>query len=191
MANRCSAPHRVLLGILAIACFERTAAAQSIDEVVHPGRVVRVDDRDGHTVTGKIFRVSAQTLELMVGNHKEIIPAGQIWSIKIQYKDPVTDGAWKGALLGLALGAGLGVIGAISTCGDEGQFIDFCSVGEATMVAAVFGAYGAGIGAATGLIGDALLPSYRVVWRAPVTSKIGFSVTRLSRSTGAAFSFRW
>src|SRR6187401_2047576 len=139
MTNRCSGLHRVLLGILAIACFGRTATAQSIDEVVHPGRVVRVDDRDGHTVTGKILRVSAQTLELMVGNHKETIPAGQIWSIKIQYKDPVTDGAWKGALLGLALGAGLGVIGAISTCGDEGQFISFCSVGDATVVAAVFG----------------------------------------------------
>ena len=165
----------MLLGILAITCCGRTAAAQSIDEVVHPGRVVRVDDRDGHILTGKVFRVSAQTLELMVGSHTETIPVGRIWSVRVQYKDPIRDGARKGALTGLLVGAALGVIGAISTCGDEGQFIDFCSGG----------------GAATGLIGDALQPSYRVVWRAPVTTKIAFSVTRVTRGTGAVFSFRW
>jgi hypothetical protein len=191
MTNRWSAPHRVLLGILAITCFGRTAAAQSIDEVVHPGRVVRVDDRDGHILTGKVFRVSAQTLELMVGGHTETIPVGRIWSVRVQYKDPISDGARKGALTGLVIGAAFGVIGAMSTCGEQPQFINLCSAGDATVVAAVFGAYGAGIGAASGLIGDALLPSYRVVWRAPVTSKIAFSVTRLPRGTGAALSFRW
>jgi len=142
-------------------------------------------------VTGKVFRVSAQTLELMVGSHTETIPVGRIWSVRVQYKDPISDGARKGALTGLAIGAALGVIAAISTCGDEGQFIDFCSGGGAAMVGAVAGAYGAGIGAAAGLIGDALQPSYRVVWRAPVTSKISFSVTRFPRATGAVFSFRW
>ena len=191
MTNRRSRLYRVLLGILAIACCGQTAAAQSIDEVVGPGRVVRIDDRDGNTHTGKVFSVSAQTLVLMVGDKKETIPAGRIWSIRIPYKDRLTDGARKGALAGLVIGAGFGVIGAISTCGKQPQFINLCSAGDATLVAAVFGAYGAGIGGAAGLIGDALHPSYRTVWRAPVTTKIDFSVTRLTRGTGAVFSFRW
>jgi len=190
MTNRRSRLYRVLLGILAIACCGRTAAAQSIDEVVGPGRVVRVDDRDGHIHKGKVFSVTAQTLVLMVGDRKETIPASRIWSIRMPYQDPLTDGTRKGALVGLVLGAALGVLGATSTCGDH-EIINFCSGSGATFSAAVFGAYGAGIGAATGLIGDALLPSYRVVWRAPVTSKIAFSLTRVTRGTGAVFSFRW
>jgi len=190
MANRCSGL-RVLLGILAIACCGRTATAQSIDEVVGPGRVVRIDDRDGNIRTGKVFSVSAQALVLMVGDRKETISVGRIWSIRMVYRDPVSDGAWKGALVGLAVGAGLGVMGAISTCGDHAGIIDLCSGGDAVVVAAVFGAYGAGIGAAAGLIGDALHPSYRTVWRAPVTTKIAVSLTKLPRGTGGVVSFRW
>jgi hypothetical protein len=181
----------VLLGILAIASCGRTAAAQSIDEVVGPGRSVRVDDRDGNILSGKVFSVSAQALVLMVGDQKETISVGRIWSIRTRYKDPVSDGARKGALFGLAVGAGLGIFGAISTCGDEPSFVNFCSGGEGALLTAVLGAYGAGIGAATGLIGDALLPSYRVVWRAPLTSKIAFSLTPVTRGTGAVFNVRW
>jgi hypothetical protein len=191
MSNRCSRLYRLFLGILALVCCVGTAAAQSIDEAVKPGRIVRVDERDGNVRIGKVFAVSPQALELMVGNGKQTIPVGQIWSIKLAYKDSLTDGARKGALFGLAIGAGLGVIGAISTCGEQPQFINLCSAGDATIVAALFGAYGAGIGAAAGLIGDALHPSYRTVWRAPVTPRISISIMRLPGSTGAGISFKW
>jgi hypothetical protein len=191
MSHRCSGLYRLFLGILAIVCGAGTAAAQSIDEVVKPGQVVRIDDRDGGVRIGKIFAVSPQTLELMVRGGKQTIPSGQIWSIKLAYKDSLTDGARKGALFGLAVGVALGVIGAVATCGDEPSIIDFCSGGDAAFLAAVLGAYGAGIGAATGLIGDALHPSYRTVWRAPVTSRISISVMRLPGSTGAGISFKW
>jgi hypothetical protein len=89
------------------------------------------------------------------------------------------------------IGAGLGVLMVASSCGDRDSQ-DFCRAGGFLLGASLIGGYAAGIGAAAGLIGDALQPSTRIVWSPTATpSRVSVGLLTGAGRTGARVVISW
>jgi hypothetical protein len=167
------------------------APAASIETAVSIGKNVEVNIRPGRTLKGRVFAVSPTTLDLMTSGRKETIAVADIWMVQMEYRDRLTDGAKKGALTGLVIGAGLGVLMVASSCGGR-DFLDFCTAGGFLLWPSLIGGYAAGIGAAAGLIGDALQSSTHIVWHAPTTSsRVSVGLLTGAGRTGARVVISW
>jgi len=168
------------------------ARTASIDEAVSSGKRVQVETTRGETRKGTVFTISPTSLELVSGRRKEIISVRDISLIKLEYRDRISDGAKKGALTGLAIGAAFGAVVALASCGDRGGFLDFCNAGGFALATGAMGGYGVGIGAAAGAIGDAARLSTRIVWRAPATnSRVALRLLGGPGRTGARVVLSW
>ncbi len=177
----------VLLAARAAAEGQTAPSPATIDTAVHSGNKVVVGIKGGATRKGTVFTVSPTSLELLVDKHKETISAGDIWVIKIEYVDRLTDGVKKGALIGLIAGLSFGLALVAEDCGNGGSY---CTAGGFLAAAGMMGGFGTGIGAGVGAIGDASQKSTRVVWPVPA-SPSRIAVNGLAHGTGARVVIRW
>jgi hypothetical protein len=138
----------------------------------HHGETVYVTDLAGATTKGRVLRISANSIALIVKNQTRVWPASEVTWITQR-----RGSAGRGALIGLAVGA---VIGPVLVALDHGAddfvlwFAPF-SAGLGASIGAAIGAarrpervlYAAGRGSTTVLVAPRLAPGV-VEWRAQI-----------------------
>lgn len=165
----------------------RPAGAQDIagsfDQLrvlVKTGDRVRVTDTAGRDMSGTIADLGPLSLTLLVSGVRQDLPEAEISTIRQRRPDPLANGArW-----GLAIGAGLGLLGGIALASSEpnaGALIP--------IVAAVYGGIGAGIG--TGV--DALISSEQVIYarRAKTSARVTLRPVVTPGRRGVLVSAGW
>jgi hypothetical protein len=127
----------------------------------HQGEIVYVTDQAGTTVKGRVVRISATSIDLLVNDGSREWAASDVAWITQRRGHAV-----QGALTGLAIGAISGVLLGLTDGYCQNYHYEGCVRDDAEMtlvVAALFGGIGAGAGAA---IGAAIRPE-RVLYAAP------------------------
>ena len=127
----------------------------------HHGETVYVTDLAGATTKGRVLRMSANSIALIVNDGSREWAASDVAWITQRRRHAV-----RGALTGLAIGAMYGVYLDFSDGYFQNYHYEGCARDDAEMtpfVAALFGGIGAGVGAA---IGAAIRPE-RVLYAAP------------------------
>ena len=143
----------VALALLSPAAATAQAIATSLPQLQGLGsaRTVTLADRNGHEFRGTIAEVSESCLCLQMRREVRCFDAVDIDSVRVRKEDSLANGA----LIGAAVGSGLSsLIFLDNECRDDPS----CYAGVAF--------YG-GIGAAAGLIVDALIHRNLVVYTAP------------------------
>jgi hypothetical protein len=133
-----------------------TATFDDLRDDAYRGQTVYVADQAGTTVKGRVVRISATSLELLVNDEPRTWRVSDVAWISQRHRH-----AGRGALAGLAVGA---VFGA-SLVGFD---MDGEDVGTYLVIAAVFGGIGGGAGAA---IGEAIRTE-RVLYAARPTARL-------------------
>ena len=118
----------------------QTDAAEIRRRVEDGQKIVIVDDQ-GRELKGRIAGLRADALTLLVARHRTDVPYDRIVRI-----DRPRDGVWEGALIGLGIGAGLGLIGALAAATDDSGWGSPNPADVARIAPLVFGGIGAGIG---------------------------------------------
>ena len=134
----------------------------------HRGEIVYLTDQGGTKVKGRVVRISAMSIDLLVNDGSREWPASDVAQITQRRGH-----AGRGALVGLAVGAGFG--GLLVYTDGLCQNYKGCGRDEAAaalFLAALFGGIGGGAGAA---IGAAIRPE-RVLYAAPSPSAHVFSL---------------
>ena len=140
--------------ILAAATAEAQELAGSFDQLrvlVKPGDTITVVDDSGQRVQGKVSSLSDSALSLTVSGTPRQFLSTEVNTIEKRGPDSLKNGA----LIGLAIGGGIGAAGMIAlaaTADDPGPFV---AVGVL-----MYGGIGAGIGAGF----DALIEGRRVIY---------------------------
>jgi hypothetical protein len=126
----------------------------------HQGEIVYVTDQAGTTVKGRVMRISATSIDLLVNDGSREWAASDVAWITQRRGHAV-----QGALTGLAIGVIYGVLLDVTDpfCRSHSQATWACGADDALFVAAFWGGIGAGAGAA---IGAAIRPE-RVLYAAP------------------------
>ena len=128
-----------------------TATFDDLRDGAYRGQTVYVADHAGTTVKGRVVRFSATSLELLVNDEPRTWRVSDVAWISQRHRH-----AGRGALVGLAVGAGFGAL--LFAANSDGE-----DVGFALVLAGVFGGLGGGAGAAIG----AVTRSERVLYAAP------------------------
>jgi len=176
----------------------RPAAAQTPAEAiragVQDGQRVTITDAQGQRFQGRARHARPDTLTVVMRRGEADVPYASI--VKIDRAD---DSNWNGALIGLAFGAGLGAVAALSADDQYRGDDPFCGVGilddctrstgtERVITVAV----AAGLGAALGAGIDALIHRNRSIYRRTTgRTRITASPTFGRRAAGAALSVSW
>lgn len=126
---------------------------------LRPGTAVWVTTIDRRAHAGTLVTASSEAVEIAAHGTVVRLPLPDVWSVDV--RDPVGNGARIGALAGGISSAGWAVLLAYgmrceSNCGDYSLARDIATT------AAVFGAIGAGVGAATGALIDRMHGRRRV-----------------------------
>jgi hypothetical protein len=126
----------------------------------HRGEIVYVTDQGGTKVKGRVARISATSIDLLVNDGSREWAASDVAWITQRRGHAV-----QGALTGLAIGAIYGVLVVTGDpfCQSHPQATWGCGADDALFLAAFWGGIGAGAGAA---IGAAIRPE-RVLYAAP------------------------
>ena len=127
----------------------------------HRGEIVYVTDQGGTKVKGRVVRISATSIDLLVNDGSREWAASDVAWITQRRGH-----AGRGALIGLAFGAGYGVLLVLTDGECRNYGYEGCGrqdAEDALFLAAFFGGIGAGAGAA---IGAAIRPE-RVLYAAP------------------------
>ena len=163
----------------ASAAFAQPNAAQSFEQLqvlVSAGDAVKLIDRDGNRVAGRIADLSGSRLILNVNGTKRTFVETDVREVRRRGGDSLANGAW----WGFGVGAGIGTLGVASWCATE---LSSCS-GAELLIIPLYGALGAGVGVGV----DALIRGERAVYRAPGT--LAMSVRPIvGRRTGIGMSF--
>jgi len=153
----------VLLAVVLVACAAAPSTAQPVtatfDELraaAYRGQTVYVADQAGTTVKGRVVSISATSLELLVNDEPRTWRVSDVAWISQRHRH-----AGRGALVGLALGAGFGAFLVVADM--EGE-----DVGTVLVIAGLFGGVGGGAGAAIG----AATRSERVLYAARPTARV-------------------
>jgi hypothetical protein len=125
--------------------------------LVQKGDQVSVTTGDGKVTKGSIEAVSESSLRLL--RNRVPIEMAQMDVLEIKKKDPIANGVKMGALVGAGIGGGLGVLGALFSCGDAD-----CAPEAVAGVALSIG-ISAGIGAGIGTLVDAVSNRNPIVYR--------------------------
>ena len=152
------------LGATLIVLLPTLAAAQepvkSFDQLgtrLRIGDTVWVTDAQGREIKGRVTSFAPDAVGVDA-NGAQVLRADEVRAVEHRRPDSLANGA----LIGLGVGFGAGVLLAASGCSDAD-----CSWGEATLVALMFAGVGTGIGVGV----DALIPGRKqVVYRAPGAS---------------------
>jgi hypothetical protein len=153
------------------------AAAQSIDARRLPdikrGESLSIVDEDGRRIDGRFVDLSADTITVRRRRGPEQIRIDRV--VRIEKPDSLANGAW----VGFAVGAGMGVLGAISADADDFPFAASVIISNALVATAC------GVGF------DALVDSRRTLYQRDgrFVSRVGPIVGPGVR--GAAVSLRW
>jgi len=157
----------VLAGVLvaagAVPAMAQTATP-TFDDLraeAHRGETVHVTDQGGTKVKGRVVRISATSIDLLVNDGSREWAASDVARITQRRGH-----ARRGALIGLAVGAGYGVLLVLTDGECRNYGYSGCGpqdAADALLLAALFGGVGAGTGAA---IGAAIRPE-RVLYAAP------------------------
>ena len=115
--------------------------AAEIRRRVKDGQKIFIVDDQGRELKGRIAELRADALTLLVDRHRTDVPYDRIVRI-----DRPRDGVWEGALIGLGIGAGLGLIGALAAATDDSGWGSPNPADVARIAPLVFGGIGAGIG---------------------------------------------
>jgi hypothetical protein len=157
----------VLLASALLAALPCPGAAQAVspsfDDLrteAHRGESVYVIDRAGVKVKGRVLRIAPTSIELLVHDASRKWPASDVAWITQRRGN-----AGRGALVGLAIGAGLGVVLVLTDSGCQPGFDD-CGrrdAADALFLGSLFGGFGGGVGAALG----AVLRPEHILYAAP------------------------
>ena len=151
---------------------EQASSFEQLQVLVQKGDQVSVTTGDGKVTKGSIEAVSPSSLRLL--QNRVPIEMAQMDVLEIKKKDPIANGVKMGALVGAGVGGGLGVLGALFSCGDAD-----CAPEAVAAVALSIG-FSAGIGAGIGALVDAVSNRNPVVYRAqPRTSTGRIRITPL------------
>jgi hypothetical protein len=145
------------------------------------GKDVRVTTKDGKVRTGRLSRTTAAEIVVVGGGRLHQIPWTDVHQID-RLARRVSVG--KSTLIGLGLGLGVGAV-SLATGGcteDAGTF--------ATECIGVFAGIGAGSGALTGVIINALRPS-RVVYRGDRQRGLTLAPVIAKHRAGVLGTIRW
>jgi len=145
----------VVFIILVAASAEAQELAGTFDQLrvlVKPGDTLTVIDGSGQRVEGKVLSLSSSALDLTVSGKPRQFFSTDIDTIEKRGADSLKNGA----LIGLAIGGGIGAAGMIALAATaEDNVAGFVAVGVL-----MYGGIGAGIG--TGF--DALIEGRRVIY---------------------------
>ena len=145
-----------------------------------PGDTVWVTDSQGREIKGKITNLSSGSLALKAKG-APILSATDVSTIQLRDRDSLKNGT----LIGLGVGAGLGLAGCISIAGEEDAGA-WCAMGML---------FYAGVGAGLGAVIDAMIPGKKlVVYRAAglagaPPARVSFAPVITPRAKGIAVSF--
>ena len=168
-------------GSTAAAAPAQTGAAEIRRRVKDGERVFIVDDQ-GRDWKGRIAGLGADGLTLLVGSQRADVPYSRIVRI-----DRPRDGVWNGALIGLGIGAGLGLLGALAAAADDGGWGTPNPADVARIAPLVLGGIGAGIG--LGL--DAAIRHDTNLYRREGSTRISVAPALGRSSGGVALSLSW
>jgi hypothetical protein len=120
--------------------------------LIAPGSKITVIDASGQTVKGQVVTLSATSLRLSVAGATRELAERDVDQVRQRRADSLANGA----KIGLAVGAGLGALGAIAIAAsdEEGEW------GYVVVGAAVY----AGLGTAIGVGIDALIEKDRPIY---------------------------
>ena len=155
-------------------------AADEIRRRLKDGQTIFIVDDQGRELKGRVAGLTADALMLRVGRDRTDVPYDRILRI-----DRPHDGVLDGTLIGLGVGAGLGLLGALAAATDDSGFgPDPADV--ARIAPLVIGGIGAGVG--LGL--DALIRRETNIYRRQGAT-LSLSPTLGRSRRGVAIAVSW
>jgi hypothetical protein len=178
-----AADTRAVLVVFAILTSAGHAEAQELagtfDQLrvlVKAGDRIRVMDTSGQEIRGTIADIGSASLTIVYDGTRRDLAERDINTIHQRRPDSLANGA----LWGLAIGGGLGLLGGLALSGADGS-----SAAIIPVITLVYGGIGAGVGA--GL--DALLSAERVIYARRTTSaRLSPIVSYRKRTIGLSVS---
>jgi len=152
--------------------------ADNIRRRVKDGQKIVVTDDQGRTLSGRIGELSPDALMLRVGRDTTKVPYDQIVSI-----DRPRDRLWDGPLVGLVVGAGIGLACAVAEASKDSGWAEYVALVAPPM----FG----GIGAAIGLGVDAAIRRDPNLYRRTGPTRISLSPALGPHHRSVAISVSW
>ena len=150
-----------------------SAQAQGISTDLVPGRRIRVQQHQGTMVQGALVSVSDTALTLRTSETDTVVVARAAIA-KVEVYEGTKSKAGKGAVTGLLIGGGIGVVLGVATASStEGTLLESSPGSYAVGSGLLFGALGAGVGA---LIGSG---SHTEKWQSVVLPAVLPTVTIL------------
>ena len=130
---------------------ERTARSfEQLQMLVHSGDAITIADGTGAETSGRILSLTASELVVSARDGRRIFHGGDEIRVRQRRGDPLSNGAWIGA------GVGVGLV-ALAAAGDDTGDIDAPFVLAAS---GIYAAMGAGIGAGV----DAIIRGRHVIY---------------------------
>ena len=157
-----------LIGTLALACPLHAAAQPAggafdqLGTLVTTGDTLEVTGASGEPVTGRLVRLTGQSLTLDVEGRQRTWDAAELRRVTRRWRDPL----WNGVVIGALSGAAAGAVPALVDCwsNDTGSLYNRChSDGDDFLAWCAAGAAG---GAAIGALFDARHQGRRTVFEA-------------------------
>lgn len=169
----------VLGGTLTLAQ-ESVSSFDQLEKELSIGESVRVIDKSGSVIEGKIEDISSDSLTLK--GRKANLPADSIQAVQKKRKDPW----WNGFLIGGGAGALGGLVLSKTRCSDDSE----CSA----IATAAFVPAGMAIGMATGALIDRAVTKYDTVYTGnKMSAEHGFQVlpviSREQKGISVSFAF--
>ena len=165
--------------LLFVGGFSSPAGAQSvassfseIENSVKRGKTIYVTDDAGQKIKGKLADLSGTSLTLLVSGEKQTVAESRVREIRVRERK-----TRQGATIGLLIGIGLGLFGAVNTEECVG-----CPSGDELVVGGMVGL--AGLGAGIGAVFGAEQSRERLVYRAGPRPPVAFSLAPLASSHG-------
>jgi hypothetical protein len=134
----------------------------------HRGEIVYVTDQLGTKVKGRVVRISATSIDLLVNDGSREWAASDVARMTQRHRH-----AGRGALIGLTVGVGVGALVVVTDpyCSAHANS-DWCGPGAVLFLGAFLGGIGGGAAAAIG----AAIRTERVLYAAPSPSAHAFSL---------------
>jgi uncharacterized protein YcfJ len=135
-----------------------------LKKVISVGNSVRVIDKSGNEINGKVENISSDSL--ILNGRRISLPANSIRELQKRRNDPW----WNGFLIGGGIGAAAGLLVAQAQCG--GNDSECAAIAKVAFIPA-----GMAIGMATGALIDRSIARYDTVYRSnSATTQPGFQV---------------
>ena len=142
----------------ACASAPRTHSFPDLPNYLAQGSTIRLTETTGRTTTGRLDTLSSASLRLLADDRPRDVPEHLVAKIERRERQ-----VGRGALIGLGVGRGVGLIAARSQESSGSSFVD-TQAGGIGLVAAT------ALGTVAGAIAGAAVKVYRTVYEAPTPS---------------------